>query len=268
MGRPQGRSGKAGFRLTEPFPAEAPPPTLSANFEEIDYQETPIGPVSLRRQRLKMLDDREIYEVKLGMDYLMSSLFTVVEEELARLGLAATPGENLDVVVGGLGLGYTAWTALQDQRVDSLLVVDYLKPVIDWHQRGLVPLGPQLTGDPRCRLLHGDFFALAAADGGGFDPDKPDRQFDAVLLDIDHSPDHLLHPQNAEFYSVAGLQAFTRLIRPGGVFGLWSDDPPESEFMGRLHRIFEEVRTEVVAFANPFTHQDSHNTVYVCRMKD
>jgi len=239
---------------------------MSANFEELDYQETPLGPVSLRRQRLKMLDDREIHEVKLGNDYLMSSLFTKVEEELARLGLAATRGESLDVVVGGLGLGYTAWTALEESRVGSLIVVDYLQPVIDWHQRGLVPLGPKLTGDPRCRFVHGDFFALAASDGNGFDPDQPQRQFDAILLDIDHSPDHLLHPRHAHFYSEAGLREFTRLIRPGGVFGLWSDDPPESTFLENLKLVFRAVHPEVVAFPNPFLHRDSHSTVYVCEL--
>lgn len=238
---------------------------MSANFEELDYQETPLGPVSLRRQRLKMLDDREIHEVKLGNDYLMSSLFTKVEEELARLGLAATPGDALDVVVGGLGLGYTAWTALADPRIQELIVVDYLQPVIDWHRQGLVPLGPKLTADPRCRFVHGDYFALAAAGGDGFDPDKPQRQFDAVLLDIDHSPAHLLHPRHAHYYSAAGLRDFTRLIRPGGVFGLWSDDPPESQFLANLNAVFVEVHTEVVAFPNPFLHRDSHSTVYVCK---
>ncbi len=241
---------------------------MSANFEELDYQETPLGPVSLRRQRLKMLGDREIHEVKLGDDYLMSSLFTKVEEELARLGLAATPGENLDVVVGGLGLGYTAWTALADPRIASLLVVDYLQPVIDWHRRGLVPLGPLLTGDARCRFIHGDFFQLASATGEGFDPDRPQRQFDAILLDIDHSPDHLLHPRHAHFYAEKGLREFSRLIRPGGVFGLWSDDPPESRFLGALQTVFAQVQTEVVAFPNPFLHRDSHSTVYVCQLAE
>ena len=239
---------------------------MPANFEEIDYQEAPLGPVSRRRQRLKMLDDREIHEVKLGNDYLMSSLFTKVEEELARLGLAATPGDSLDVVVGGLGLGYTAWTALEDPRIASLIVVDYLQPVIEWHQRGLVPLGPKLTADPRCRFVHGDYFALAAAEGAGFDPDQPQRQFDAVLLDIDHSPDHLLHPQHADYYSAEGLRSFSRLIRPGGVFGLWSDDPPEERFLANLQAVFAEVKTEVVAFPNPFLHRDSESTVYVCRL--
>lgn len=239
---------------------------MSANFEELDYQETPLGPVSLRRQRLKMFNDREIHEVKLGDDYLMSSLFTKVEEELANLALAAVTDSAPDVVVGGLGLGYTAWTALQHPAVASLIVVDYLQPVIDWHRRGLVPLGPKLTADPRCRFVQGDFFALSAATGTGYDPAAPDRKFHAILLDIDHSPDHLLHPRHAEFYSAAGLRAFAARLQPGGVFGLWSDDPPEARFLANLGAVFAEVQTTVVAFPNPFLGRDSHSTVYVCRL--
>ena len=114
--------------------------------------------------------------------------------------------------------------------------------------------------------MHGDYFALAAAEGAGFDPDQPQRQFDAVLLDIDHSPDHLLHPRHADYYSAEGLRSFSRLIRPGGVFGLWSDDPPEERFLANLQAVFAEVKTEVVAFPNPFLHRDSESTVYVCRL--
>ena len=240
---------------------------MSANFEELDYQSTPLGPVSLRRQRLKMFDDREIHEVKLGNDYLMSSLFTKVEEELAHLSLAQVDAPAADVVVGGLGLGYTAWSALQHAHVASLLVVDYLAPVIDWHRRGLVPLGPKLTADPRCRFVHGDFFALSAADTDGYDPDQPGRRFHAILLDIDHSPDHLLHPRHVAFYDEPGLRAFAASrLHPGGVFGLWSDDPPEERFLANLRRVFATVETHVVAFPNPFLHRDSHSTVYVCRL--
>ena len=122
--------------------------------------------------------------------------------------------------------------------------------------------------DKRCRFVHGDFFALAAADGMGFDPDQPQRQFDAVLLDIDHSPDHLLHPRHAHYYSAEGLRTFSRLIRPGGVFGLWSDDPPEERFLANLKAVFADVQTEVVAFPNPFLHRDSESTVYVCRLAE
>ncbi len=78
----------------------------------------------------------------------MSSLFHEVEVALADLGLAALDGPDLDVVVGGLGLGYTAVAALKHTTVHSLLVVEALDAVIDWHKRGLVPLGPATRRRP------------------------------------------------------------------------------------------------------------------------
>ena len=234
---------------------------MTRRFEELDWQQTPIGDVSLRRRHDPSLDV-EVYEVKLGDEYLMSSLFTAAEIALARLGLARLPAGPLDVVVGGLGLGYTAHAALQDPRVRELVVVDYLAAVIGWHERGLLPLSAALTGDPRCRLVHGDFFALTAGDTG-YDPAAPGRRFDAVLLDIDHSPEHLLHPGNGELYTVPGLRRLAAQLCPGGVFALWSNDPPDGAFIATLTAVFAGARAEVVTFDNPLQRRQSANTVYV-----
>src|SRR5687767_8470253 len=133
-------------------------------FEELDYQLTPLGPVTLQKRRVASLNGLEVLEVKLGDEYLMSSLFHASEVALAELGLALVSGERLDVAVGGLGLGYTAARVLKDDRVRNLIVVDALDVVIGWHQRGLIPLGKTLAADNRCRLLNGDFFSLAASD--------------------------------------------------------------------------------------------------------
>ncbi|MGB0776147.1 MAG: spermidine synthase, partial [Akkermansiaceae bacterium] len=211
---------------------------------------------------------REIYEIMLGSEFLMSSLFTVVEEALSTLGLATTignfPGEPLDVVVGGLGLGYTAKVALDHQEVGSLTVVDYLKPVIDWHQRGLVPLGEGLSNDPRCKFEHGDFFRRAICqDGDGFDASQSGKKYHAVLLDIDHSPAHLLNERHASFYQAEGLRKMTEQLHPGGVFALWSDDPPEETFMAALREVFPTCSTHIVPFENPILGGDSESTVYV-----
>jgi spermidine synthase len=237
---------------------------MSARFEELAFGETVMGTISLRRRREPTLKV-DIYEVKLGDEFLMSSLFTVAEVELARLGLAHRPGEGLDVVVGGLGLGFTARAVLDDPRVGSLVVVEAVSEVIDWHRRGLLPGAAGLTSDPRTRLVDGDFFALADAEAG-FDPEQPGRQFDAVLLDVDHTPRHVLHPSHAPFYSDAGLQRLTRHLRPGGVFALWSDDPPDAEFADVLNRTFATSSAHVVTFANPLTGGDSANTVYVAEV--
>ena len=234
-------------------------------FEELDFRPTPIGDLILRRRRMAMLDDLIVYEVLLGDGYLMSSLFHDVEEALADLGLAAVEGEALQVVVGGLGLGYTAVAALRDARVKELLVVDVMQPVIEWHEKGMVPLGETLTSDARCRFVHADFFAQAASPELGFDPVQPGRKFHAVLLDIDHSPEKLLDERNGAFYSADGLRRFAEQLLPGGVFALWSDDAPEEKFLSHLAEVFETAQAHVVKFPNPLLERDSVSTVYVAR---
>ena len=228
-------------------------------FEELDFQPTPLGDISLRRKRVAMLGNQIVFEVKLGDAFLMSSMFHAVEDALSDLGLGELAPGEWDVVVGGLGLGYTAVAALAHPSVRSLQVVEYLEPVIGWHRTGMVPLGPKLTADPRCQLRQGDFFALAVSDAG-FEAGKA---YHAVLLDIDHSPRNLLHPRNAAFYSTAGLNALSQHLLPGGVFAMWSDDPPDAEFLQLLESSFATARAQVVTFPNPVLDRDSASTVYV-----
>lgn len=236
---------------------------MSVFFEELDYRPTPIGAVSLRRRRLPETEI-DVFEIKLGEEFLMSSLFTASEIALARLGIAATPGDALDVAVGGLGLGYTAEAVLEEARVGSLVVVEMLEPVIDWHRAGLLPLGPRLTGDRRCRFVQGDFFAMAAS-GAGLDPAAPGRRFDAILVDIDHSPDALLDERSAGFYRNEGLVALAAHLKPGGVFGLWSNDKPDPRFTQRLSGVFAQARAEPVTFHNPLQDKPFTQTVYLAR---
>jgi len=236
---------------------------LSAHFEELDYRSTAIGALSLRRRRELSLDV-DVFEIKLGDEFLMSSLFTESEIALARLGLSELGDADLDVVVGGLGLGYTAHAVLERESVRSLIVVEALDAVIDWHRGGLLPLGSALTGDPRCRFVHGDFFALTAS-GEGFDPQEPGRRHDAVLVDIDHSPNALLDPGNASFYRPEGLARLAAVLRPGGIFGLWSNEPPDDAFTARLASVFAEARAEPVTFDNPLQGRKFTQAVYLAR---
>jgi spermidine synthase len=235
---------------------------MSEHFAILDSRPTPLGELLLRRRRLLSLGGLEVFEVKLGRDFLMSSLFHEVEEALARLGLAELNRPTVDVVVGGLGLGYTAAAALQDSRVQSCLVIEALEPVIEWHRQGLVPLGPKLTGDSRCRFVLADFFTAAEQ---GFDPQQPGRYFHAVLLDIDHSPRNLLSPSHARFYTPNGLRVLAAQLHSGGVFALWSDDPPDDAFLNLLRQEFAEAHAQVVTFPNPLLGRDSASTVYVAR---
>ena len=232
-----------------------------ADIEELGFQQTPLGDLTLRRRPEPLLGNQEVFEVKLGDEYLMSSLFTEAERQLAILGLSPLEGE-LDVVVGGLGLGYTAAEALKNGEVSRLLVIDLFQAVIDWHKQGLVPLGNVLTADGRCELRQGDFFELART---GFDASAPARKFDAVLLDIDHSPEHFLGPASKSFYTTDGLRPVRGQLKPGGTFALWSNDPVDDDFAAHLRQVFGSAAAHNIEFPNPYTNSTSVNSVYVAQ---
>lgn len=235
---------------------------MSVYFKELDYRETPIGALSLRRRR-QLSSGIDIIEIQLNDEFLMSSLFTASEIALGRLGLAALAGESrLEVLVGGLGLGYTAQAVLESADVRELVLVERLAEIIEWHERGLVPLGAELMADQRCRFVQGDFFALSRS-AVGFDPIDPERRFHAILVDIDHSPQHLLHPSHAPFYSEDGLHRLSGHLYPGGVFALWSNDPPDDSFMATLGAVFASARAQIVTFPNPLQGRDAASTIYL-----
>ncbi len=233
---------------------------MALRIEELDWADTPIGVISLRRRHEPVVG-HDVYEVKIDDEFLMSSLFTVVETELAHLALARVEGARLQVLMGGLGLGYTLRAALEDDRVEQVQVIEAVAAVIDWHRRDLLPDTVGLAADPRCDLQHGDFFAQVAAGA------TPRATYDAVLLDIDHSPQHLLHPSHGAFYSTSGLRRLAALMAPGGIFGLWSDDPPDRVFEAALTEVFVDPATHVVTFANPLTRGESASTVYVAQAR-
>ena len=96
---------------------------------------------------------------------------------------------------------------------------------------------------------------------------SPGRRFHAILLDIDHTPRHVLHPSHAAFYTPAGLRRLAGHLHPGGVFALWSNDPPDADFEAVLAEVFAAAQAHVVSFPNPLQGRESTNTVYVARSR-
>lgn len=236
---------------------------MTALFEEIDYRPSPIGTLSLRRRR-RSADAEDIYEIKLDEGYLMSSLFTEGEVALADRALAGLGSRPISVVVGGLGLGYTAKAALDHDNLRHLVVIEAIPEVIEWHRRHLLPLGKALSEDARCRFVEGNFFDMAGV-AGAFEPEHPGRKYDAVLVDIDHSPRHLLHPGNASFYEVEGLLAVSDKLNEGGVFALWSTDAVDPDFLRKLDAVFARAEAERIEFQNPYQDQPAFNIIYIAR---
>jgi hypothetical protein len=93
--------------------------------------------------------------------------------------------------------------------------------------------------------------------------DASGRRFDAVLVDIDHSPRNLLHSRHAGLYQSFGLARLAGHLTPGGVFALWSNDAPDDAFNSVLSGAFATSVAHVVSFDNPLQHRQASNTVYI-----
>ena len=234
---------------------------MSELFAELDYQMTQLGALSLRRRRQLKLD-KDVVEVILNDDHLMSDMFTASEVALAERPLSRMTHAAPDILIGGLGLGYTAQAALAFAHVTSVTVIEYLAPVIAWHQHGLLPIGTMLADDPRCNIIEADFFACAAGDEG-FDKALPHRKFDGIFLDIDHTPDFHLNHSHAGFYTEAGLRQLATHMKDDGVFALWSNDAADDAFIDRLATVFNKACAEDVIFFNPLMETDCCQTVYI-----
>ena len=228
------------------------------SLEELDYRMTPLGELILRRRHSTAVPD-PVYEVKLDGVMLMSSTVNASERELARLVLEPWGAEPCDVLVGGLGLGYTAAAALEFPAVRRLVVVELLAPVLEWHQKRLVPMADRLLDDPRCTLVEGDFFRLFAPAAAG----SGSGSHDVILLDIDHSPESWLQPGHEGFYTTDGLRGLAEHLRPGGVFGLWSASEPSQQFLDLLASVLPNVRSHEVSFSNPHLGTIDSNWVVV-----
>ena len=148
------------------------------------------------------------------------------EEELARLccGPVSDRGRPR-VLVGGLGMGYTARAALDALPPKAEVVVAEIHHrVVTWNRGWLGHLADQPLDDPRTTLHEGDVF----------DSLTPGA-FDAALLDVDDGPTSTTLRHNRRLYGDHGLDHIQRALRPGGILGVWAvaDDPG---FVARLNR--------------------------------
>lgn len=229
---------------------------MSGELEILAYDSTPLGILCLRRRELLSQPGTIVHEVTLNHEFLMSSYYTVSERELSGGALKLHRGNDLRVLVGGLGLGYTAKEILGSSRVALIEVVEFLPQVIDWLEQRLFPLAEQLKSDTRFSVVQDDVYAMLSR--------PPLHRYDMILIDVDHSPDEPLAGANAAFYTEAGLTAAREHLVPGGVLGIWSS-AEQSAFSDALRCVFAEVAVRPVTFHNDLVGEETTDWLFFAR---
>ncbi|MEQ8766310.1 MAG: spermidine synthase [Planctomycetota bacterium] len=224
--------------------------------EILSWDETPLGILCLRRRELASRPGTIVTEVTLDHEFLMSSYHTVSEEAMASEALERVDGDGLRVLVGGLGLGYTAQAALRCERVIEVRVIELLPQVIAWLEDDQVPLAGELRDDARLSVQQADVYAELTSPG--------QECWDAILVDVDHSPDERLSGGMATFYSKEGLRSAQTHLKPGGVLAVWSAADSEA-FLGELQGVFDEAWHREITFHNDLVDLEQTDHLFLAK---
>ena len=227
-----------------------------SNLEFLAYETTPLGDLCLRRRELLSRPGTVITEITLDQQLLMSSYNTASERALANEALTRHAGRELSVLVGGLGLGYTANEALESARVVRVEVIELLPEVVGFLRDGLVPLSAELVATPRFSVREGDVFATLR--------EPASDRWDVVLIDVDHSPEERLGRANESFYTESGLARAKQHLAPGGVLAVWSYSK-SSPFLEVLRAAFAVVEAIPVTFMNDLVDEEQTDWLFVAR---
>lgn len=188
---------------------------------------TPFGEVVLRRR-----DDADglVDELVVNGVFAMDSAEVTSELILADAAGVSSGSPPGRVLVGGLGLGYTAARLLAN-GAELVRVVELAEPLVEWAMARLTPQLGQVAADSRTELVVNDVFS---------EIEGTQQLWDAILLDVDNGPSFLIHDENARVYSSDFLATCLSRLVPGGRLVIWCDQV-SSELEATLRQLVDSV---------------------------
>ena len=168
----------------------------------------------------------DVIELRVNGVFVMDTLETGTEIELAAAALDLVPDPR-DVVVGGLGLGFTAQRVLADPRVERVMVVEIEDSLIGWMRDGTIPHGPALLADQRVKIVNADILMAIA---------EARSTYDLILLDVDNGPGYLVHEANVARLRAAVPRALRRPAQPAAARWRSGRRPPRPSCSPRCAR--------------------------------
>ncbi|MGH3368489.1 MAG: hypothetical protein ACRDPR_00665 [Nocardioidaceae bacterium] len=184
-------------------------------YTEVARADSPRGEIVLRERRDTDGDPAApvVLELRVNGVFVMDTLETSSERGLATVALNQVENPR-NVVIGGLGLGFTMHEVLADKRVERLVVVEVEDRLVQWMRDGTVPHGPAFLADERVSVMTADIRTAMA--------EATPAAYDLVLLDVDNGPGFLVHDSNDEVYQREFLAQVQACLRPGGAVVIWS----------------------------------------------
>jgi spermidine synthase len=220
-------------------------------YVEVARATSPRGEVVLRRRHEPGAPPGSptILELRVNGVFVMDTVETTSEVALARAALERVE-EPRCVLVGGLGMGFTAHEVLADHRVEHVVVAEIEDALVRWFRDGTIPHGRAHLADDR--------LSVTVADVRQVIEEAPARSFDLILLDVDNGPDFLVYEANAALYEPTVLERARAALRPGAVLAVWS-----STESPRLARALEAVFGTSSTTQHPVTLQGREETYWL-----
>jgi spermidine synthase len=193
------------------------------------------------------------FSIMLGSNELMNSRLSGSEEALARLSCLKLRGrERPQILIGGLGMGFTLRAALAELGPDAQVTVAELIPaVVAWARGPMAEVFGDSLNDPRVSIYEGDVGRLIRSSRSAYD---------AILLDVDNGPEGLTRKTNDSLYDVPGLGSARTALTPGGVLAVWSSSPNRA-FTQRLRKL--GFRVDEVGARAYGTHGGARHTIWI-----
>ncbi len=197
-----------------------------------------LGRAKVGKDELVLARRGDEHVIRLRGAELMNSRSHASEEALARLGCAGLGAlSGARVLIGGLGMGFTARAALDVLPRDARVTILELVPeIVTWNRDHLADLARRPLDDPRIEVRIDDVATAIA---------ERDSHWHAILLDVDNGPDAFTSKENARLYGLKGLIASRRALVPGGTLAVWSVED-DRKFTARMRGAGLEVEVHRV----------------------
>ncbi len=165
---------------------------------------------------IQLQDNNGHFEIIASGVFLMSTASGESEKEMVRLAIEQLKDKKIiNVLIGGLGVGYSVMEALEHDKVKFVEIVEIEEAIIKWNEKYFSSYNNNVIFDSRVNVFHNDLLNFV-------EDYRINENFDLIVLDVDNGPDWLVREENKALYGSRGLQILKEAITPGGIIVAWS----------------------------------------------